>query len=264
MFLLLIIFVFLFSKSSLAATSVTILSSPTSITIGESFPVSFSINTNSTSPSFHYKIVGSGVTLFTQPNESCSNTYDNCPEINIGSSGTVTETAYAKITVITGPIKILVRVAESVSHTATSSSYQDILSYVIPTATLTPTPLPTYIPTATPIPTNTPTPVPTSTNSPTPTNTSTITPTKKPTNTSTPTITPWPTDTPLPELTPNNEPLPSQEDYSVSNSPTNSPMVLSATSETNQKTFSSYIPLIFIIIGGVMLLIPLVITKIKK
>lgn len=259
---------FLIPKVSYATTTVTLNSVPSSITIGESFPVSFILSTNSTSPSFHYKIVGSGVTLITIPDSDCSGSYNNCPEINIGESGIASGTAYAKITVITGPISVLVRVAESVSHSATSSQSQIISTYVVPTPSETPTPMPTYVPTSTPVPTNTPqpsnTPVPTSTNTPTPTLTPTATPTK------TPSATPIPTDTPLPILTPIIEPTSAEYAEISANNIQQSSSTLgnilgagnSEVSSTSSRV-ANLLPLIFIISGGILLATPLVISKIK-
>ena len=145
-------------------------------------------------------------------------------------------------------------------------NYQSTNTCVL-TPTQTPTQTPTPIPTSTsaPLPSITPTPTPVNTNTPVPTSTLTLTPTptNKPTTIPTATTAPWPTDTPLPELTPMNDPLPSViVDGPPTLTPTSTPAVLSAS--TTSKSFASYLPLIFIVTGGVLLLIPLIITKIKK
>jgi len=249
----------LFPGSIFAATTVTVNSVPSSITIGESFPVSFTINTNSTSPSFHYKVVGTGVTLFTLPTTDCSSSYDSCPEINIGESGTATGTAYAKITVFTGPtINIAVRVAESTGHASTISEYQQIANYVVPSSAPSPTSLPTYIPSNTPAPSNTPTP------------SLTPTPTKTPTSTPKPSNTPYPTVSPAPLETPINEPLPTDN---LSLEPTSTDTLgiqdlIKPTPAKSPKTKFNFptqiLPVLFIGLGGVLLLSPLIIAKLKK
>ena len=263
---LFLLFSFLVPKVSYAITTVTLNNVPSSITIGESFPVSFILSTSSTSPSFHYKIVGLGVTLITIPDSDCSSSYNNCPEINIGESGIANGTAYAKITVITSQISVLVRVAESISHYATSSQSQIISTYVVPTPSETPTPMPTYVPTNTPTPTNTP--QPSNTPIPTPTNTPTLTPTVTPTKTPSPT--PIPTDTPLPVLTPVIEPTSTEyAEVSANNIQQSSSTLGNILGAGNSEASSSsspianLLPLIFIISGGILLAAPLVISKIK-
>jgi hypothetical protein len=79
-----------------------------------------------------------------------------------------------------------------------ASDYSNVLTYMFPTKTPTPTPTQTSTPTPTPTQTSTSTPTPTqtSTSTPTPTQTSTSTPTPTPTQTSTPTTTPTQTSTP--------------------------------------------------------------------
>lgn len=267
-----ILFFFLFSKSCLATTSVNINSVPASITIGESFPVTFTINTNSTSPSFHYKIVGTGVTLVTVPDSGCSGLYDSCPEINIGESGVANATAYAKITVITGNINVYIKVAESTGHKTSESDPQTILSYVVPTPSPTPTSMPTYIPSNTPVPTNTPIPTPPTAPSTTPTST----PTTKPSSTPTPTPkistpTPYPTVSPAPLETPFNEPLPTE---SLQLTPTSSVDTLgiqdiiqpspTPTKKPEFKFPTQVLPGLFIGLGGLLLLSPILIAKFKK
>lgn len=154
--------------------------------------------------------------------------------------------------------------------------------------TCTPTPTPTPTPTATSTPTNTPSP----TNIPTPTNTPTITNTPTPTSTATPTLTPTlsptktPTSTPTISKTPTptedwglysheDEPSPSviEEDLSPNSnndsilgtsdliSPT--PIITQSPQKQN-KSVQNILPILFISIGGILLLTPLIISKFNR
>ena len=137
----------------------------------------------------------------------------------------------------------------------------------VPTSTPTPTPITTLTPTLTeaPIPTSTSVPTPTIIKTPTPTKTSTPTPTKTPT--STPTPTPTPTKTPTGNSALQNTPTSISATESAIlvstetpvSTPTSIPEVLGTTT-TNKK---NYFPLIFICLGGLFLLTPLIIAKIK-
>lgn len=119
------------------------------------------------------------------------------------------------------------------------------------------------LPTPTPTPTATPTPTPTAAPSPTPTLTPTQTPTPTITPTKIPTVTPTPTDEPIPTaaiepidttntpteeiLTPTITQIPAQE------------LILGETTTSKKNP----LPLIFICIGALFLLTPLIIAKIK-
>ncbi len=130
-----------------------------------------------------------------------------------------------------------------------------------------PCPSPTTTP-ITPTPTSTLTPVPTATKTPTPT--PTITPTTRPTATPIPTIAIIPTEPPLtPVIEPTSsllslEPSPtiSEDILGISDiikiSPTSSP------SKSFNGIPSNLIAIIFIAIGGLLLLAPLVITRVRK
>lgn len=133
-----------------------------------------------------------------------------------------------------------------------------------------PTATPTKIPTSTP--TVTPTKIPTVTSTITPTKTPTITPTSTitPTPTSTPTITP--TLTIKPTSTPTDEPIPTAviEPFDTAaveneNQPptiTQIPIQESVLGDTTTSK-KNPLPIIFICIGGLFLLTPLIISKIK-
>ena len=65
-------------------------------------------------------------------------------------------------------------------------------------------------------------------------------------------------------ITPVNEPITQTDDNEIVDDPTpTSPQILGETTEVT-KTKRNYLPLIFIISGGILLLTPLIITKIKK
>ncbi|MFA6184965.1 MAG: lamin tail domain-containing protein [Candidatus Shapirobacteria bacterium] len=132
----------------------------------------------------------------------------------------------------------------------------DKLSYPTPTPTSTPTP----ILTSTPIPTLTPELTPTPTKTPIPTKTLIPTKTSTPTKTPTPikTITPTKTLTPTSTLATESAILVSTE--TPVPTPTSVPEVL-GTATTNKK---NCLPLIFICLGGLFLLTPLIIAKIKN
>lgn len=126
------------------------------------------------------------------------------------------------------------------------------------------TPTPSSVPTDIPAPTSTTAPLPTITPTPSSPPTSTPTPTVRPTAKPTlkPSITPSPTLEP--PLTPVNDPLPSLRDDPPSVTPdpepASSPAVLSASTSSS----TNYLPFIFIVLGGLLLIIPVIISKIKK
>lgn len=146
------------------------------------------------------------------------------------------------------------------------------------TNTCSPTPIPSATPSPTPLPTNTPAPTSTSaplptitpSATPTPTPGPTTTPTKTPTLTPKPSNTPYPTVSPAPLETPINEPLPSDyQQQPVSNSDTLGIQdIIKPTPHPSPKTPVKFptqiLPILFIGLGGLLLLSPLVIAKIKK
>ena len=230
----------------LAAPQITLNSVPANTVIGDTFAVNFSITDTNIGTTYHYFIDGDS-TVDELP--SCSSSFDNCPNI-ISSEATVSAIAYAKYT--TSSVEAKVRLIESDKH---SSSFYS-LAFTIPG--LTPTPTPTSTPTFTPTLTPTHTPTPTPSFTPTPTATKTPTPTQ----TSTPTQTPTPT-----EYIPTPEPLALEDAFT-----TPTPVPTGNIAGINDVVFTStptpakninILPFIFIGIGGLLLLIPLIITKIK-
>lgn len=90
-----------------------------------------------------------------------------------------------------------------------------------------------------------------------------FTPTPTPTLTSTPTPTFTPTPTLTPTLIPSVTLIPTIEELLETITPTSEPMVLGETT-TGSDIKKNYLPLILIIGGGVLLISPLIITKLKK
>jgi hypothetical protein len=244
--LLLIFFLFL-PFSVFAAPNVSVIDFPETIIAGDIFNVTFSVSNVNPGLIYHYKIVGDGNSEFlTQPNTSCASNYDTCENINIATNSANIATASAKINMISGIYNLKIRIAQSDKHTSTYNS--DIVSVT----SILPSPTPTITPTNTPIPTNTPSP----TNIPTPSPTKTPTPTPYPTLilTLTPTIIPTDILTSTLELSPTIE-------LSLTEIPTpTSESVLGTTTNYNKK---NYLPLIFICLGALFLLTPLIIAKIK-
>lgn len=126
-------------------------------------------------------------------------------------------------------------------------------------------------PTPTPSPTGTPTLTPTPTNTPGPTATPTITPTHYPTFTPIPSVAPMPTD--LPEPSPIIEPTPEvtsnilgdtiddQSGISDLIFPTPTPKINNVTKAFTSPTL---LAVIFISLGGFLLLIPMIMIKLRQ
>lgn len=268
MLLLIIALFFLFSSPVFAAPQVDITTPPSNIVVGDSFPVTFTISSGNTNTSYHYKVVAENSgDIITLPNSGCASAYDDCPQISISSTDSVSVVAYAKLNnVNSATIKIRIAQADTHDKTYTSSTVNITGTSPSPTSTLTPTQTPA--PTNTPTPTSTPTltPVPTATKTPTPT----ITPTTRPTATPIPTIAVIPTE---PPLTPVIEPTSSL--LSLEPSPTTSEDILGISdiikvspTSSPSKNFNgipaNLIATVFIVIGGLLLLTPLAITRFRK
>lgn len=126
-------------------------------------------------------------------------------------------------------------------------------------------------PTPTPSPTGTPTPTSTPTNTPGPTSTPTITPTRYPTFTPIPSVAPMPTD--LPEPSPVIEPTPEVTTSILGDSiddqsgigdlifPTPAPKINNVTKAFTSPTL---LAVIFISLGGFLLLIPVIMIKLRQ
>lgn len=257
----LILLLFLvFPKVVLAAPLIIVDSVPTSGVIGNTFPVTFSVSNADIGPSYFYKVFGG-------PDNSSIKTFSNgtllpytghpwseYPLLTLDQGGSATVNTFASGVAAADNYVINVRIYNIGTSAATDAGTNTkTISLIAPTATPVP---PTNTPTITPTPTPTNTPAPTNTVAPSATNTPTKTPTKIPT----------PTETPEPTLNiPTPEPL-SSEDAMLQATPT----VESTATPTPQITANgtpvrkNILPVIFIAAGGLLLLIPVVISKIPS
>lgn len=236
MLVLLLLFFSIFAKPAFSATTVSIIDFPENIIAGDVFNITFSVS-GTTGLNYHYKIVGDGNNeILTQPNTSCANSYDNCENINIATDSANIATASAKFNLVSGIYNLKIRIAQSDKHTSTYNSDIVSINSILPTSTPTSAP-------------NTPTP----TSSPTPTRASTPTPTLTPTPTKIPT--PTKTEIPTPTIIISNI-----DSTPTPNPATPKPESILGTTTTNKK---KYFPLILICLGGLFLLTPLIIAKLK-
>jgi len=240
-----IIFFILFTKPAFAASPIVTIFEPlpTDIIAGDEFSITFNVNTININTSYHYKIVGDGnADISTQPNTSCGSNYENCETLTIGAEKIATATAKARLNTSTGTDNIKIRIAQADKHSSTfDSSFVTILS-------LLPTPTPTLRPTNPPTPTNTP--IPTTIKS---------IPTLRPTINNLPSkqATPSATTSETPTLSPEPTIEPTTE-------PTVTPQILGvATKSASKSNPKSLIPSLLIGAGGILLLTPLILAKIK-
>lgn len=243
MILITFLLLFLFTKPVLAVSPTITINEPlpSNIIVGEEFSVTFTVNTVNIGTTYHYKIVGDDNTdLSTLLNTSCASNYENCENLTITSDKIATATAKARLNTSTGVDNIKIRIAQSDKHSSTSESSFISISSIIPS------PTPTLAPTATPNPTSVPT--------------TTSTPTSKPTITKVPTlkITPTSTLSATPTEFPTDYPTPDQILGAQSEEIT--PTIVIDPPKTASKNL---IPGVFIGLGGILLLTPLILAKIK-
>jgi hypothetical protein len=252
-FLIFLFFLF-FAKPVDAAANLLITVAPLNAVAGTSFPVTFIVENSDPSTSYHYKFFGgpgdSKTQIQTDTNLFYTGTaWENFPTFTTDATGksAIAGYAYIKSDSSAGVYSLFVKLDSGVSSPA-----------YINTITVSAAPTPT--------PTNTPTPTPT----PTPTNTPTPTPTVTPTPTKIPTATPT---VDLNRYTASADATASAINDPIDNGiveeevPTDKPtsvvtQILGDTSEVST-TKQNFLPLIFIISGGLLLLSPLIITKIK-
>lgn len=241
-----------------AAPSVVINSVPDVITAGTTFPISFTVNEASSSASYYYKFFGgvdNDVYKITNNSDlSYSSSWSNFPQIilNPTSENIFNGYAFIKPDVQTGTLNLKIRIAlttdTSTKLGATSPAFS-IEVVAVPPPTSTPTPNPTNVPTPTNIPTPTPTKIPT------------LTPTLTPTKIPTPTLTPIPIEATISAVL---EPIEITESPIITLIATSNQIISDSTKGAKNTTKKTFLPLIFIILGGVLLLTPLIISKIKK
>ncbi len=248
MIFIIIIFCLIFNQPVFAFPSITINSAPDVITAGDTFPVTFTINEASSSASYFYKFFG-GVEndiykITNGSNLSYTSGWSDFPQITLdsGSSNVFTGIAFIKSDVDTNTLNLKIKIASTVNTkiSVTSPSFPiDVVA--IPPPTSTPTPIPTSIPT----PTNIPTTKPTITKTPTLTPTLTIIPTE------------------IQDLAPAQPADGSEVLITLTNTPSASPSgeVLGT---TKSKLPPNFISLVFMVLGGSLLLTPLIASKIFK
>ena len=247
MLFLIIIFYVIFSQSIFATPLVTINSVPDVVTAGDTFPITFTITEASSSASYYYKFFGGVDTdvykITNNSNLSYTSGWSDFPQITLDPTNPniFNGLAFVKSDVDTNTLNLKIKIASTTNTkiSVTSPSFSiDVVA--LPPPTSTPTPNPTTVPT----PTNIPTPKPTAIKTPTPTIYSELAE-------STPTI--------IGEI--------DSIDSSILISPTHTPFaspsgkVLGTNTKSSPKNFIS---LIFIVLGGSLLLTPLIASKIFK
>lgn len=249
MLIILLLFFLLFPSKIFAAPTVIINSAPDVVTAGTIFPVTFTINEASSSASYAYKFFGGIDTdvykITNGPDFSYNRTWASFPQITLSSGSSNIFTGYAFInpdaatSIFNLKIKIALTTNTSISVTSPSFSL-DVVSAP---------PTPTQIPTNTPTPTNIPTLI--------------STPTTKPTATPTVDLNKY-TPSPNASVSAILEPTEIVENISPTEELTPTPIsdIGSVLGESTPK--KNILPLIFICLGGLFLLTPLIIAKIKS
>jgi hypothetical protein len=249
--IILLLFFLVFPSKISAIPTVTINSAPDVVTAGTTFPVTFTINEASSSASYVYKFFGgvdSDVSKITGgPDLFYTSSWVNFPQVTLSSgiSNVFSGYAFIKPDALTSVFNLKIKIALTTNTNTGFTSPSFLIDVIAASPTQTPTMSPTLIPTSTPIPINTPT--------------STIKPT------ATPTIdlnkyTPSPNASVSAVLEPTETVqviIPTQEPTIISIE--DSGLVLGE--DTSQKNI---LPLIFICLGGLFLLTPLIIAKIKS
>jgi len=255
---LIIIFYVIFSRPVFATPSVTINSAPDVITAGDTFPITFTITEASSSASYYYKFFGGVDTdvykITNSSNLSYTSGWSDFPQIILdpGSSNVFNGVAFIKPDVDTNTLNLKIKIASTTNTkiSVTSPSFP-IEVVAIPPPTSTPTPNPTTVPT----PTNLPTTKPTVIKIPTTAPTLTITPSTIDNLSSTVSISP----TIIEEINSIDSSIIISPTKIISASP--SGKVLGTNTKSSPKNFIS---LIFIVLGGSLLLTPLIASKIFK
>lgn len=254
---ILLLLFFSFLGSVFAAPSVIIENISDSVVLGENFSVGFSVSNADIGSSFYYKVFGgiddntSSIQNFYNSNYlNYTSSWADFPILVISTNSANLATAFGRVNnnSSSGIYNIRLRIAKTSN---TSSKYDSEIKNI---DIIAPSPTPTEIP-----PSNTPTPNPTST--PTSTPTLSNTPTPKPT------ITPTPTkiSSPIPTIEPSVNPEPIEEILGatdVLNEPTIIPTEAKNEVQTNNSVLK-FLPTFLIVLGSLLLLTPLVLSKIK-
>ncbi len=265
MFALLLLICLISTKQIFAAVPTPIISinsSPDAAIIGDPFSLDFSVNNAEIGTTFYYKVFGgidsSNNQIKTQNGTSfLSYIGSGWPQypffvIDIGGSANVLASILVDLqkTDKEGDYNLSIRIAKSNgSPTPSYSTYDSSISKTIDM--VMPTPTPTIIPTDVPTPTDPPTPTPTKT----PTPTRTPTPTKIPT--------PTENETPTPNISPLYQgEIPINQEKGFDTTP--EILGVSNSHPDVSKSNKKILPLVFICLGGLFLLTPLIIAKIKN
>lgn len=218
--------------------------------VGDNFSVDFSLSNAQIGSSFYYKIFGgigestSSVQTFYNSNYlSYTSSWTDFPVLVVGDTNPILVNANSRINNSAGVYNIRIRVAKVSNTSSKYDSEPKSIDIIAPTSTPTPNPTSTPIPTIKSTPTPTKTPIPTTIHTPTkipPISMSKLSPTSE--------ITP----TPEPSITPEPEILGAQTTSSEINIPEVS------------KPKNNKVGIIFIIIGGLLLLSPLLVTKLQQ
>lgn len=133
-----IIFFFLLSFASPAfATTLSIIDYPSTVIVGETFPITFNVTSTDVGTTYHYKIVGdtaTDISIF----PSCASKYDDCLNLIILDKTNNIATASAKINIQNNINNLKIRIAQSDQHSKTyDSAYINIVSFDSPEPTAT-------------------------------------------------------------------------------------------------------------------------------
>lgn len=242
---LLSLLIFLFSiKPVFASPSVIINSTPDVVTAGTTFPITYTVTETATSSAnYYYKFFGGIDTdvykVTTSSDLSYTSSWVNFPQINTSSlSNSFTGFGFVKSDAPTGTYNLKIKIV-LISNTGSGVTSP---SFPLEIVAAPPTPTSTSIPTFTPTPTSIPTKTPTSTKSPTPAPTSVTDLNKYDSSES--------SDTSIIV-----EPTPSVEGVSD--------QISTPESKNKSKTKINFLPIILIVIGGGLLITPVIINKIK-
>ncbi|MCX6726493.1 MAG: hypothetical protein NTY75_01605, partial [Candidatus Shapirobacteria bacterium] len=105
---------FVFAQSVLASPTIKIDSVPLPFEIGTSISIPFTVTNTDVGNSYHYKVVGVGVSLDNLPDIKCNEFYNNCPIFSVGTSETIKMNSIAKLYNTTG--KIYIKIAQVDTH----------------------------------------------------------------------------------------------------------------------------------------------------
>ncbi|MFA6007321.1 MAG: hypothetical protein WC784_01590, partial [Candidatus Shapirobacteria bacterium] len=135
MILFLLLFSLSFTSPIFAAPQVSIINYPSSVAVGDTFPITFNVFSADIGTTYHYKIVGdtaADISIF----PSCASKYDDCLNLTILDSVNNLATASAKINSVNNFNNLKIRIAQSDQHSKTyDSAFVNIVSFISPEPT---------------------------------------------------------------------------------------------------------------------------------